>query len=114
MADLQVDDGTMTIYGWSTQRQAFRETIDEDVFPFVIGREEVEQILDERIDPDGTITYELKPLNVQATDKPLTGALNCNGKRVENIGTVPNLTDLDSILATPNTACNVTTTSTYV
>lgn len=114
MADLHTDDGSATIYGWSTQRQAFRDTIDEDIKPFYVSAEQVDQILDQRIDPDGTISYELKPLNVQATDKPLTGPLNCNAKRLENVGTVPNLTDLDSILATPNTATNVTTMSTYV
>jgi len=46
-------------------------------------------------------------------EKPPTGALNCNGKRVENIGTLP-AASLDSFLETPNTAMNVASTSNYV
>lgn len=79
-----------------------------------MSADQIDEILDQRIDPDGTISYELKPLNVQATDKPLTGNLNCNGKRVENIGILPDLTSIESIIASANTAVNVTSMSTYV
>jgi len=114
MVDLFQDEGTDTIYGWSTQRQAFRDTIEEDIAPYYVSAAQVDEILDQRIDPDGTISYELKPLNVQATDKPLTGPVNCNAKRLENIGALPDLSSLESILNTPNTAVNATSMSTYV
>jgi hypothetical protein len=37
-----------------------------------------------------------------------------NGKRVENIGVLPDLSSIDSIIASANTAVNVTSMSTYV
>ncbi len=36
-----------------------------------------------------------------------------NNKRIENMSTVPDLSSIESILATPNTAVNVSTMSTY-
>jgi hypothetical protein len=37
-----------------------------------------------------------------------------NDKRLENLATVPDITSIDAILATPKTACNVTTTSNLI
>jgi hypothetical protein len=39
MADLNVDDGIQTIYGYSTQRQAFIDTIATDIAPFYVSAE---------------------------------------------------------------------------
>jgi hypothetical protein len=60
-----------------------------------------------------TGTFSLPNTTDYFLDKPPTGPLNCNGKRVENIGTLPGLS-LDSFLETPNTAMNVASTTNYV
>ena len=64
MVDLNNDEGVSTIYGYSSQRQAFIDTIETDIKPFYVSAEQVDEILDQRIDPNGSISYELKALNI--------------------------------------------------
>lgn len=73
----------------------------------------ISNALDKLVTEGGDIIYEPRPLNEIAQNKPCTGPVDFNGKRLENIGTVPDLTSIDSILATPNTAVNVTTMGNY-
>jgi hypothetical protein len=76
--------------------------------------EAIQSALDKVVDEGGTITYEPKPLNEVADNRPNTGNVNFNNFRLENLASVPDLTSIDSILATPSTACNVTTTSNLI
>lgn len=61
---------------------------------------------------DGNISYETKPLNEIANLKPNTAAINMNDKRLENLATL-DISSIDSILATPKSAVNVSTMTSY-
>lgn len=74
----------------------------------------IQSALDKIVDEGGQITYEPKPLNEVATLRPNTGHVNWNNYRIENLATVPDVTSIESILSTPSTACNVSTTSNLI
>ena len=64
------------------------------------------------MDENGEISYEAKPLNETATAKPNTGPINMNDKRIENLATL-DISTIDAILATPKSAVNVSTMTSY-
>ena len=61
----------------------------------------------------GDIIYEPKPLNQISNLQPNNGPINMNNQRIENLSSVPDLSSIDSIIATPNVAVNVSTMSTF-
>lgn len=66
MADLSQDNSLHTIYGYSTQEQAFVDTIATKVAPFYLAVDQVDEVLNQYIDPNGSVSYTLNPLNEQA------------------------------------------------
>ncbi len=79
--------------------------------------ERINDAIDEALDvifEDGQIVgYQNKPLNEISNIRKNTGNLDMNNFRIENMSTVPDITSIESILSTPNTAVNVSTMSTY-
>lgn len=69
--------------------------------------------MDKIVDEGGDITYEPKPLNEISNVRANTGNVNMNNYRMENLASLPDLTSIESIIATPKTAVNVDTMGTY-
>ena len=63
MADLTTDQSLHTVYGYSTQESAFIDAIETKVAPFYLAVDQVDEALAKFVDPNGSISYTLRPLN---------------------------------------------------
>lgn len=72
----------------------------------------IQGALDRIVDEGGNISYQPKPLSEISTERPNTGDVDMNNKRLVNLSSVPGLS-IDEILATPNVAVSVSTMSSF-
>lgn len=63
MSDLSLDQSIHTIYGYSTQEQAFINAIAKRVKPFYLAIDQVDEVLNQYIGESGNISYTLNPIN---------------------------------------------------
>lgn len=69
--------------------------------------------MDKIVNESGDIVYEPKSISEISNLRLNTGPVNMNDKRIENLASLPDLSSIDSILATPKTAVNINTMSTF-
>lgn len=112
--DAYNDGSTNTIFGGSEIQAYVADPLRQYVDGVAAAIDEaIQTALDKIVDESGGITYEPKPLNEISTSRPNTGPIDMNGKRLENLATVPGLT-IEEITATPNVAANVSTVGNYI
>jgi hypothetical protein len=86
-------------------------------YPTIDGKNLLTQSLQDYTYDKKTIDSKLgiseQTLNEISVANPNNGPVDMNNQRIENLSTL-DVTSLDTILATPNSACNVTTTSNLI